>query len=299
MRAERALRAPRCSRRVEDRGEILRAEVYGGQLGVGRYLAEQVFPAFGSGVVGTGAHDDRSDVELRQHLGEPVEAFCVDEHHFGSGVLEPVLQLVGGPPCVERHDDRTGRGRRPERDRPLGEVPHHDRNPVAGSDAEAFDEDLREVGGGAIVLLEGEHFVFVHDEGGVAPPPAGLENHAQRCGRVLPDAQPGSEHIGLVHLEHRRCRSERGVGFGDGWFGGHAPNRNSGREARAYASLEGMPTDESLTPTDRATLRRKRERGSHDRALVNRVLDEGLVCHVGFAGERGPVVLPMTYVRRR
>jgi nitroimidazol reductase NimA-like FMN-containing flavoprotein (pyridoxamine 5'-phosphate oxidase superfamily) len=58
-----------------------------------------------------------------------------------------------------------------------------------------------------------------------------------------------------------------------------------------------MPTDESLVPTDRTTVRRKRERGSHDRALVDRVLDEGLVCHVGFAGERGPVVLPMTYVR--
>jgi uncharacterized protein len=58
-----------------------------------------------------------------------------------------------------------------------------------------------------------------------------------------------------------------------------------------------MPTEESLAPTDRTTVRRKRERGSHDRALINRVLDEALVCHVGFAGERGPVVLPMTYVR--
>jgi uncharacterized protein len=60
---------------------------------------------------------------------------------------------------------------------------------------------------------------------------------------------------------------------------------------------ESLPTVESLAPTDRATVRRKRERGSHDRALVNRVLDEGLVCHVGFSGARGPVVLPMTYVR--
>jgi uncharacterized protein len=63
-----------------------------------------------------------------------------------------------------------------------------------------------------------------------------------------------------------------------------------------------MPRDDlpaSLTPTARATVRRKRERGSHERALINRVLDEGLVCHVGFAGEHGPVVLPMTYVRIR
>jgi nitroimidazol reductase NimA-like FMN-containing flavoprotein (pyridoxamine 5'-phosphate oxidase superfamily) len=31
--------------------------------------------------------------------------------------------------------------------------------------------------------------------------------------------------------------------------------------------------------------------------LVNSVLDEALVCHVGFVAEHGPVVLPMTYVR--
>ena len=32
-------------------------------------------------------------------------------------------------------------------------------------------------------------------------------------------------------------------------------------------------------------------------ALINAVLDEGLVCHVGFVADHGPVVLPMTYVR--
>jgi uncharacterized protein len=52
-----------------------------------------------------------------------------------------------------------------------------------------------------------------------------------------------------------------------------------------------------LPVTSRGTLRRKRERGSHERALINAVLDEGLVCHVGFVADHGPVVLPMTYVR--
>ena len=61
-----------------------------------------------------------------------------------------------------------------------------------------------------------------------------------------------------------------------------------------------MPTDrstDSLVSTPRSTPRRRRDRGSHDRALVNSVLDEALVCHVGFVAEHGPVVLPMTYVR--
>src|SRR5207249_11125423 len=46
----------------------------------------------------------------------------------------------------------------------------------------------------------------------------------------------------------------------------------------------GVPTDEAapLTPTDRTSFRRKRERGSHDRDLMNSILDEALVAHVGF-----------------
>lgn len=59
----------------------------------------------------------------------------------------------------------------------------------------------------------------------------------------------------------------------------------------ADQTLDALPT------TPRGTLRRKRERGSHERALINAVLDEGLVCHVGFVADHGPVVLPMTYVR--
>ncbi len=58
-----------------------------------------------------------------------------------------------------------------------------------------------------------------------------------------------------------------------------------------------MPSDHALEGTARSTLRRKRERGSHDRTRIHDVLDEGLVCHVGFVADHGPVVLPMAYVR--
>jgi nitroimidazol reductase NimA-like FMN-containing flavoprotein (pyridoxamine 5'-phosphate oxidase superfamily) len=57
------------------------------------------------------------------------------------------------------------------------------------------------------------------------------------------------------------------------------------------------PLPPELPPTDRTSLRRKRERGSHDRDLIDAVLDEGMVCHVGFVADHGPVVLPMTYAR--
>jgi len=53
----------------------------------------------------------------------------------------------------------------------------------------------------------------------------------------------------------------------------------------------------ALEPTDRTTLRRKRDRGSHDREVIDAILDEALVAHVGFAAPHGPVVLPMAHVR--
>jgi uncharacterized protein len=52
-----------------------------------------------------------------------------------------------------------------------------------------------------------------------------------------------------------------------------------------------------LAITDRATLRRKKERGTYDRAVVHGVLDEGLLCHVGFSVDGSTFVMPMAYAR--
>jgi nitroimidazol reductase NimA-like FMN-containing flavoprotein (pyridoxamine 5'-phosphate oxidase superfamily) len=49
--------------------------------------------------------------------------------------------------------------------------------------------------------------------------------------------------------------------------------------------------------TSRTTLRRIPSRGSYDRAAVHAILDEALVCHVGFAVDGQPLVLPTTFVR--
>lgn len=49
--------------------------------------------------------------------------------------------------------------------------------------------------------------------------------------------------------------------------------------------------------TQRTNVRRLPGRGSYDRDLIHQVLDEGLVCHVGFADAHGPVVIPMAYAR--
>lgn len=54
---------------------------------------------------------------------------------------------------------------------------------------------------------------------------------------------------------------------------------------------------EQLIQTPRTTLRRRPGRGSYDRGLVNAILDEALVCHVGFVMEGQPFVTPTTYAR--
>jgi nitroimidazol reductase NimA-like FMN-containing flavoprotein (pyridoxamine 5'-phosphate oxidase superfamily) len=52
-----------------------------------------------------------------------------------------------------------------------------------------------------------------------------------------------------------------------------------------------------LEPTPRTTLRRLPERGHFDRATVNAILDEALVCHVGFVRDGQPFVIPTIHAR--
>jgi nitroimidazol reductase NimA-like FMN-containing flavoprotein (pyridoxamine 5'-phosphate oxidase superfamily) len=53
----------------------------------------------------------------------------------------------------------------------------------------------------------------------------------------------------------------------------------------------------SFAPTEQTTLKRLPQRGSYDRELVYQILDEGFVCHVGFAVDGQPFVIPTAYGR--
>jgi nitroimidazol reductase NimA-like FMN-containing flavoprotein (pyridoxamine 5'-phosphate oxidase superfamily) len=60
------------------------------------------------------------------------------------------------------------------------------------------------------------------------------------------------------------------------------------------------PTDAETTgspPTPRTAVHRHPERGRYDRATIDAILDEGLVCHLGFVADGSPVVVPTMYVR--
>ena len=50
-------------------------------------------------------------------------------------------------------------------------------------------------------------------------------------------------------------------------------------------------------PTKRTEVRRLPERGSYDRELINSILDEALICHVGFVHDGAPVVMPSIHAR--
>jgi nitroimidazol reductase NimA-like FMN-containing flavoprotein (pyridoxamine 5'-phosphate oxidase superfamily) len=53
----------------------------------------------------------------------------------------------------------------------------------------------------------------------------------------------------------------------------------------------------TLVPTERTKLKRLPKRGHFDRETVYGILDEGFICHVGFAPECRPVVIPTGYAR--
>src|SRR5215212_4394000 len=53
----------------------------------------------------------------------------------------------------------------------------------------------------------------------------------------------------------------------------------------------------NFTPTERTTLKRLPKRAEYDRQAVYDILDEGFICHVGFAIDGQPFVIPTGYAR--
>jgi nitroimidazol reductase NimA-like FMN-containing flavoprotein (pyridoxamine 5'-phosphate oxidase superfamily) len=54
---------------------------------------------------------------------------------------------------------------------------------------------------------------------------------------------------------------------------------------------------ENPTPTERTRVVREPHRGAYDRKSIYKILDEGLVCHVGFATDGQPYVIPTLFAR--
>jgi nitroimidazol reductase NimA-like FMN-containing flavoprotein (pyridoxamine 5'-phosphate oxidase superfamily) len=64
-------------------------------------------------------------------------------------------------------------------------------------------------------------------------------------------------------------------------------------EAPAAAAVD----DRGRASSERTRVRRHPERATYDRETVWSILDEGLVCHLGFVADGGPFVMPTMYAR--
>ncbi len=55
--------------------------------------------------------------------------------------------------------------------------------------------------------------------------------------------------------------------------------------------------NERVAASERVTVRRFPQRAVYDRAVIDAILDEGMVCHVGFTVDSQPFVIPTIYGR--
>ncbi len=59
-----------------------------------------------------------------------------------------------------------------------------------------------------------------------------------------------------------------------------------------------METEPSTPPpSERTTLKRAPHRGNHERATIDAILDEAMICHIGFQWDDRPAVIPTVHAR--
>lgn len=62
-------------------------------------------------------------------------------------------------------------------------------------------------------------------------------------------------------------------------------------------STDSLVTSDQLTSTQRTTIKRLPKKGNYERAFIEQILDEGLICQVGFVVDGQPYVIPTAYGR--
>src|SRR5690242_18098246 len=91
----------------------------------------------------------------------------------------------------------------------------------------------------------------------------------------------------IVEVVPHSCR------FGAGYKSNGRPH---GGQPRAMFSMRCF-VPESIPPTERTRVIREAHRGAYDRETIDKILDEGYVCHVGFSMDGQPYVIPTLYAR--
>ena len=241
MGAECPLGSTGRPRGVEDGGVVIGVHLHGGQIHLIGDIAHHLPEAGVSrrrrmGGDGPSHHDRLQGRHPVDHVAQPFEPLTVTEQHLGPRVTQAVVQLLGAPPRVQGHDDRSRRRCRPERQRPLGHVAHGHRHPVAFPDPVAIPEDAGQVRGDAEVLLEAVALVLVDQEGGVAVAPTRAQDVRQGRRRPLPHPRLDPPHQGLVHLEHLAGSGQRCVRLGKGQ--GHQTTKRLSHPPRTRSATD-------------------------------------------------------------
>ncbi|MBP5972532.1 pyridoxamine 5'-phosphate oxidase family protein [Brasilonema sp. CT11] len=63
------------------------------------------------------------------------------------------------------------------------------------------------------------------------------------------------------------------------------------------STLDNAINQEQSTPTQRTSIKRIPQRGYYEHQLIYQILDQGLICHVGFVVDNQPFVIPTAYAR--
>jgi Predicted flavin-nucleotide-binding protein len=75
-----------------------------------------------------------------------------------------------------------------------------------------------------------------------------------------------------------------------------SPSRpHAGRPSAKRVPVNRTPLTKALSDTERTRLRRMREKGRTDRAVLDEVLAAGFLCHVGVMVDGHPMVVPTVY----
>jgi hypothetical protein len=201
VRAEHTLRRRGRARGVEDGGIVLGADLDRGQVDIGRDVTEQLRQVSDAGAEASRLRPSHQDVEPRQllELGrQSVQSLLVADQDRRARVPQAVREFGTGPPRVERNDDGAGSRRSPKRHRPLGEVPHRDRDPIALPHAVPIHQLARELRRAPVVPFEGPVLLLVDEEVELAVGAALGKDRRQRRRCVLPNARrdPADRRVG-------------------------------------------------------------------------------------------------------
>ncbi len=191
------------ARGVEDRGVVTGIDLDIGHRGAGgAHILESVDTGRRLTTMADRNHPEPGQaIEDGRHALGPL---LIGDEHGGARVAQPVLELVGGPPGVQRHRHRADGGDGGEARHPLGVVAHADGHAVTALHAVVLDQqmtggvDLRDhVGEGQALVLVHE----VHVVGGSRT--HGVEEHAKRRRGAVEDRHGLAADRLVVHRERR------------------------------------------------------------------------------------------------